>query len=155
MLVPLWQPDNDSPDSLVFSLQAGEVALFAATGFARKRTRTDPVEMDSPQFACLHRLIFDDSKERVLALEPSSYCDYLYEIAASDRIIYDEPVYVHGCICGLSKCSNTMLWAVPGIYYFHLNDTTSIGKAQVWVEIFKADKLPIHLLGDFIGVSHA
>lgn len=155
MLVPIWQDDNDTPDSLVFSLQPGDVALLVATGFARKRTRTDAVEMDSPQFACLHRLIFDDRKGHVTALEPTSYCDYLYDVIAIDRIIYDEPVYVHGCGVGLSKCSNTMLWALPGIYYFHLNDTTAIGKAQVWVDVYKADKLPIHMLGDFIGVSHA
>lgn len=154
MLVPLWQSDNDTPDSSVFTIRSGDMALLVATGFAPKRTRTGPAEMESPQFACLHQLIFADSNSRTIALEPCSACDYVYDIAASDIAAYDEPVYVNGQPWGLSKCNNTMLWALPGTYYLHLNDTTGIGKAQVWVEAFPVGKLPLGMLGDFIGVCH-
>lgn len=154
MLVPMWQADNDTPDSQVFSIQPGEVALLVATGFARKRTRISQTEMDSAQFACLHRLIFADGKSTTIALEPCNYCDYMYAVVANTAV-YDEPVSVNGRTVGLSRCDNTMLWALPGIYYLHLNDTTGIGKAQVWIDVFNADKLPLNLLGDFTGVCHA
>lgn len=155
MLVPLWQSDNHTPDSLVFTLRKREVALLVAKGFARKRTRTTQEEMDSPQFACLHHLIVEQGEDHSLALEPCTCCDYVYDITATDAIIYDEPVYLHGHPIGLSKCNNIMLWALPGTYYFHLNDTTAIGTAQVWIDVFKSGELPSNLLGDFTGVCHA
>lgn len=152
MLIPMWQSTNDTPDSLVFTLRTGEVALLVATGFALKRTRTTQTEMESPQFACLHQLIFEYNKDHALALEPCTCCDYMYDINVTDATIYDEPVYVRGCPVGLSKRNNTMLWALPGSYYFHLNDTTGIGTAQVWIDVFKSEELPLNLLGDFTGV---
>lgn len=154
MLVSLWQSDNDTPDSSVFTVRPGNAAILVATGFALKRTRTDPAEMESPQFACLHHLLFVDKNSRILALEPCSACDYVYDIIATDVSAYDEPVYVNGQPWGLSKCNNTMLWALPGTYYLHLNDTTGIGKAQVWIEIIGIEKLPLSVLGDFTGVCH-
>lgn len=155
MLIPMWQPANDTPDSLVFTLRTGEVALLVAEGFARKRTRTTSTEMDSPQFACLHQLIFEYSNDVALALEPCTCCDYMYDINVTDATIHDVPVYLNGHPVGLSKCNNTILWALPGSYYFHLNDTTAIGTAQVWIDVFKAEELPLSMLGAFTGVCHA
>lgn len=155
MLIPMWQSTNNTPDSLVFTLHTGEVALLEATGFSRKRTRTTQSEMESPQFACLHRLIFEYDSGSSIALEPCTCCDYMYEIGSTNTKIYDEPVYLHGKPLGLSKCNNTMVWALPGSYYFHLNDTTGIGQAQVWIDVFKSEELPLGLLGDFTGVCHA
>lgn len=151
----MWQPTNDTPDSLAFTVRIGETALLVASGFKRLRTCTSATEMQSKQFACLHRLIFEYSAERPVALEPCTCCDYMYEHSSFSSIIYDEPVMVNGKFLGLSKCDNTMLLALPGTYYFHLNDTTAIGTAQVWIEIYKTEELPLALLGDFTGVCHA
>lgn len=155
MLIPMWQPTNDTPDSLVFTLRANEVALLVATGFARYRTRTTVTEMRSPQFACLHRLIFEYNADTPVALEPCTCCDFLYEHNPEWAIVFDEPVQLNGCVLGLSKCHNTMLLGVPGSYYFHLNDTTAIGRAQVWIDVFKSDELPLQLLGEYMGGRHA
>lgn len=155
MLIPMWQPTNNTPDSLVFTLRNNEVAMLIATGFAKKRARTTYSEFDSPQFACLHRLVFEYNPKKPVVLEPCTCCDYMFEFSDEWSTVYDEPVYVNGCSMGLSKCNNTMVLALPGSYYFHLNDTTAIGKAQVWIEVFKSEELPLDLLGDLTGVRHA
>lgn len=155
MLIPMWQPTNDTPDSLVFTLRTGEVALLVATGFAKKRTKTTATEFDSAQLACLHRLIFEHNPDNIIALEPCTCCDFMYEFNSRSSVVYDEPVRVNGKTLGLSKCDNTMLLALPGSYYFHLNDTTAIGKAQVWIDVYKSGELPLELLGEYTGVNNA
>lgn len=152
MLIPMWQPKNDTLDSLVFTLNAGEVALLVATGFDKHRTRTTDSEFTSLQQACLHRLIFECNPIPSVMLEPCSCCDYMYELTGNKlSVVYDEPVMRNGCFISLSKCNNTMLLALPGSYYFHLNDTTAIGKAQIWIDVFKSDVLPLNLLSAYMG----
>lgn len=158
MLIPMWQDGNNTLDSLVFTLRPGEVALVVATGFAKHRTRTTDTEFDSPQIACLHRIILEPNlTSGVVALEPCSCCDFAYEFnpRAELVVVYDEPVYVNGRVFGLSKCDNTQVLALPGTYYFHLNDTTAIGNAQIWIDVFKPGTLPLNLLSGFTGVCHA
>lgn len=154
MLIPLWQSTNHTANSLAFTLCANEVALFVAMGFESSRTKTTASEMRSPQKACLHRIIVEYNPEQPTALEPCNSCEFMYEYHPTKSTVYDEPVRVNGCVFSLSKCNNTMLLALPGTYYFHLNDTTAIGQVQIWVEIYKVDELPLALLGDYLGGCH-
>lgn len=154
MLISLWQPDNATLDSAPFTLKPGEAAILTATGFAKKRTKTTAEEFDSSQVACLHRLIALISPSGVVTDEPSSLCDALSANIYATTIV-DTAVRVNGSTLGLSKCNNTLVFALPGTYYFHLNDTTAIGAAQVWLDIVQADKLPAELLKDFTGGCHA
>lgn len=155
MVIPLWQPDNATPDSSVFTIKPGEVAVFTATGFAKKRARTTAEEFDSPQLACLHKLIVLTNPDGEVIDEPSSVCDALSDSVVFTTTVIDEPVRVNCSTVSISKCSNTLLWALPGLYHWHLNDTTAIGAAQIWMEIFQSSELPLGMLADFTGVSHA
>lgn len=154
-MIPLWEDGNNTPDSFVFTLKAGEVALLTASGFAARRVKTSASEMDGPQMACLRRLIFDCIPGEVVALEPCSYCDFMFAQGDMTKsIACDEAVNVNGNALGLSLCNNTLLLALPGSYYFHLNDTTAIGQAQIWIEKYKADELPSALFEQFTGECH-
>lgn len=154
-MIPLWQNGNETQDSPIFTIDVGKVAVLFATGFAAKRVRVSETELDGPQFACLRRVIFDCAPGVVVALEPCSYCDYLYEQGSLTKsIICDEGVYVNGNALGLSKCNNLMVLGLPGSYYFHLNDTTAIGKAQIWVEMYNIADLPASLITQFTGECH-
>lgn len=104
---------------------------------------------------CLHRLIFEYNPAKPIALEPCTCCDFMFEFSDSWSTVYDEPVRINGKPVALTKCNNTMLLSLPGTYYFHLNDTTAIGQAQVWIDIYKKEELPLELLGEYTGVSNA
>lgn len=135
----------------MFTISAGEIALFTASGFAAERVRVSASEMVSPQVACLHRIGIDYAEGQPLTMEPSSSCDFAVVNSLVQSVIYDEPVYANGCTVGVSKCKNILLFGLPGTYYFHLNDTTAIGKAQVWLEVLKSKDLPLRLLDSFMG----
>lgn len=154
-MIPLWQDGNNTTDSLVFTLKAGEVALLVATGFEAKRVKTSASELDGPQFACLRRLIFDCEPGVIVALEPCSYCDFMFEQGSMTKsIACDQGVYVNGNALGLSKCNNTMLLTVPGSYYFHLNDDTAIGQAQIWIEKYNVEDFPSPTFAQYSGECH-
>lgn len=149
-MIPLWLPSNETQDSSVFKVCPGTVALLVATGFERFRTRTEAKEFESPQLACIHRLIFDYETVAVGALEPRSACDYLYEITQTLTHVTDEVVWNKRCMWSIGGCDNTKIIAVPGTYYLHLNDASAIGQAQVWIDVYKTADMPIELLKDLL-----
>lgn len=147
-MIPLWLPENETQDSSVFTLTPGKVALLFATGFERYKVRTDSAEARSPQSACLHRLIFECERVPVGALAPCSVCDYLFNFTRTVCNYTDGPVWTGDCVWSLRACDNTKLIGLPGVYYLHLNDETAVGTAQVWIEMYRADQLPLGALAN-------
>lgn len=150
MLVPLWLPDNETQDSSVFKVLDGYTALLVATGFERFRVNTETKEFRSPQLACLHRLIFLVDQVNVGALEPRTACDYLYEVTQNITNVTDEVMYRSDCMLTLGGCDTVGVLPIPGTYYFHLNDATAIGTAQIWIELYRNDNLPQSLLTGYV-----
>lgn len=145
-MIPLWLPDNNTLDSSVFRICPGQVALLVATGFKRYKVRTDPAAFQSPHLACFHRVIVDYETKLVGSLEPRTTCDYLYEITQTLTHEIDTVLWSNGCLMSIGGCNNIKLFAIPGSYYLRLNDVTSLGEAQVWIDLYKADELPLDLL---------
>lgn len=150
MLIPLWLPDNETQDSSVFKVLAGHTALLIATGFERFRVNTDAKEFRSPQLACLHQVIFDYDQVGVGALEPRTVCDCVYEFTRTVVNITDVLMQRNGCALSLGSCTSFALLSLPGSYYFHLNDETAVGTAQVWVDFHKNENLPQSLLTGYV-----
>lgn len=148
-MMPLWSPENDTPDSSIFKVRTGFTAILIATGFSRFRTNTDAKEFRSPHLACLHRLILSDGTIPVGALEPCSACDYIYDISPA-IVVTDEVARHSGCLMSVGGCDTIGVLPIPGIYYLHLNDATSIGTAQVWIEMYQNDSLPLPLLERYV-----
>ena len=120
-LYPLWKNTNKTEFSSVFSVPPGQVCVLFASGL-QKYKYTFPV--DKANLPC--GWIFDTEK------------------SGADEII-DEVVRSCSDPWQLSMCSNLRVIGVPGTYRLELNDTTAIGKAQVFAELYNAKTFPMQV----------
>lgn len=149
-MTPLWTDDNHTADSAAFTVRPGEAALVVATGLLPQRVKTDAKEFDSPQLACLSRLIpIAETTIRTTVVSPCPQCasSQAYERIESSTV--EVPVLIDGCRWQIDACNNIRILALPGTYRFHLNDETAVGEAQIYVEIYKLEQLAPNIKPEF------
>lgn len=135
----LWAPDNFTQFSSLINVPAGKVAVLFAVGLKPVAYRT----MDSikrPQVVCVRRVLFGFA-----GAQPRSHDQHccVYDVADMKGMqIEDEIVQTCGKPWMMSMCRNLACIPLPGIYRLELNDTTAIGEAQVYVEIYDNDAIP-------------
>lgn len=149
-MYPLWLQNNDTQNSLVFVVSPGWVASLFATGFERFAAHLNSEDFESPQLACLHRIVLRHKVKNVGLPEPGNCCSILGEIKTLDTTVFDEEVWNEHCLWSMGSCDNIKILPFPGTYYFHLNDETAVGKAQIWVDFFKSDEIPLHMMRELL-----
>lgn len=149
-MTPLWPEDNHTVDSEIFHVRPGEAALLVAAGLLAHRVRASQEEFDEPQSACLSRLVSSDGTVvKRTVTSPCPQCTGVLEYSSTAGSSIEVPVMVNGCRWTISACNNFRILAVPGAYRLHLNDETAIGKAQIYVDIFKLEQLAPNIKPEF------
>lgn len=142
-LYPLWKNTNKTEFSSVFSVPPGQVCVLFASGLQKYKYRVDASEVQVPQVFCVRRLLHNFTFPVDKANLP---CGWIFdtEKSGADEII-DEIVRSCSDPWQLSMCSNLRVIGVPGTYRLELNDTTAIGKAQVFAELYNAKTFPMQV----------
>lgn len=148
MIATLWAKDNQTLDSALFEVEEGKVVSLFAVGLELERVREDASVPKDMQRICVSKVVREynaTTKKRCIEFPPRSFCacTFCFESTLVDWIdLVEEAVAgTEGC-WQLTPCSNFRLIGVPGIYRLHLNDTTAIGKAQVYAEQYDISAIP-------------
>ena len=131
-------------DNEVFGVRCAARAVRSIDEFKRSIHRSDSDKPVTAQVAFLHKLLFTyDLDSRPVACE-CGVID-LHSLGAKANIIADEVIRSGGSKWAqLAAGCNVGLLAIPGNYQFEFNDDAMIGVAQVYLELFDTDKLPVH-----------
>lgn len=140
----LWAPWVDSQDSFVFHLRPFQFAYIFATRFEKYKTRASAQELETRQYACLHKVLFEFSCDCTPPFAPAyENCDCIFDVSkVAPTVVEDEVVWIDGCMWRVSQKDNYKILDFPGFYYFHLNDATAVGEAQIYIEIFNKHHKP-------------
>lgn len=141
MNYPLWEKTNKTLFSSVFNVAPGNVCLLFANDLAAWKIRAEASESKVPQLVCVRRVLheFDASS----AKKKDSTCGWIFDIGeVKANKIADALVRTCGVPWQLSMCKNIGIIGVPGSYRLELNDSTAIGVAQVYAELYTASDFP-------------
>lgn len=146
-MTPLWDCENETQYSSIFTIKPGYVGLLIASGFEKYRYRASAEEAQALQGACVYKYMAFDSCHLDKAIVPVSICDYVYDYSMV-HTTFDEawaPVNRCGKSWFISACDNIKIIGIPGTYQLYLNDSTAIGQAQVWLDTLPFDKIPVQV----------
>jgi hypothetical protein len=144
MVKPLWLKTNTTLYSSPFNVPSGQTALLFAVGFGRSKKRTSATEVQVAQCAVLHRLLFDYEVNK----DPAPACGGVLDLKKiKATTIVDDVV----CQCGhewagFNMGNNLALLGLPGNYQFVFNSEEMIGKAQIYLELYDNNNLPVQAL---------
>ena len=144
MVKPLWLKTNTTLYSSPFNVPAGQTALLFAVGFERYVIRKEATEAQVLQCAKLHRLLFDYEVEK----DKSPACGGILDLKKiKAKTLVDQVV----CKCGtewagFNMGNNLALLGLPGNYLFEFNSESMIGKAQIYLELYDNNNLPVQAL---------
>lgn len=128
-----------------FRVNVGTVVLLTATGFKEKKRRTDAMQFDGPQVACVRRLLFGHECKPVPEQVP---CGWILDPHKVHATIDSDDVVISGCQpWQLTACNNIGIIALPGVYQLEFNDATMVGVTQVYAERYNLEALPVGLSG--------
>lgn len=139
MNYPLWMPTNKTLYSSVFCVQPQHVCVLFADGLEEWKVRVDS-SIRVPQSVFIRRVLHDYDKIKAReALRP----EWIFDISKvrADKIV-DACVRTCGVPWDLQKCKNLGIIGVPGSYRLELNDSTAIGVAQVYAEMYNVTDFP-------------
>lgn len=138
----LWSPQNKTLYSSAFSVAPGYVGLLFATGLELYKVRTSASEIVGPQTVCVRRLLFGFDGYKP---EPD-LCGWIFNMDnVQVETLVDSLVHVCGLPWQLTACRNIGIIGVPGNYRLELNDSTAIGTAQVYAEIYNIESIPLQV----------
>lgn len=142
MSIELWAPTNKTLFSSVFTVPPMKVCLLFGANFELEKFRVDASEFVSPQAVCVRRVMHgfvapDVSRES---------CGWVFDIdSVRADMIVDEVVTSCGAPWQLTLCRNIGIIGLPGSYRLELNDSTALGKLQVYAELYDADSFPTQI----------
>lgn len=142
MLKALWEQSNTSLYSSVFNVPPAQVCVLFANGLEPWKVRADAAEVMVPQSVCVRRLLhgFEGIKP------DKDQCGWIFNM---DSVRADKLVDLLVQTCGLSwqltACRNIGIVGVPGHYRLELNDSTAVGTAQVYAELYDAKSIPLQV----------
>jgi hypothetical protein len=144
MVRPLWLKTNSTLYSSPFNVPAGQTAILYAVGFGKFVTRKSAVEWKANQRAIIHRLLFEYESKSDSAISCGGIIDMK---TVQSKVLVDQPVCRCGCEWGaLTMGNNLALLGLPGNYLLQFNSEEMIGKAQVYLELYDNNNLPVHAL---------
>lgn len=139
----LWPETNRTLFSDVFSVPPGQVCLLFAANFERYKYRVDATEPATAQVVCVRKLLHSFNKDTGDTPLP---CGFVFDTGSiKAEILADTLVYGSNGTWSLNRCRNIGLIGLPGSYRLELNDATAVGVAQVYAELYDADKIPLHV----------
>ena len=146
MLKPLWDQSNTSLFSSIFNVPPGNVCVLFASGLLLQKVRSTADDIIGPQVVCIRRLLHDYEG---LKATPD-VCGWTFNIdnVHADKIV-DMLVQTCGYPWQLTSCRNIGIIGVPGHYRLELNDSTAIGVAQVYAELYDIKSIPLQVQGLF------
>lgn len=141
-LKALWEPTNKSNTSSVFTVPVGKVCVLYAVGLEQDKVRQTADEFLAPQALCVRKIIAEH-----LPVEDIDACHWVVDMTRffATHTIVDSFVQSNGCSWSLDACSNMRIIGVPGTYCLELNDTTAIGKVQVYAELYDINHIPMQV----------
>lgn len=141
---PLWSATNNTLYSSLINVPPGAVAVLFATGLQSEAYRsTDSIKR--PQIVCVQRVLFGFDTPSTPGFTP---CVYDVDMLRGKEIVA-EFVMTCGKPWQMSKKRNIAVIPLPGIYRLQLNDSTAIGEAQVYVELYSVNDIPPQSLSLF------
>lgn len=142
---PLWSDTNKTLYSSIFAVPEKHVCLLFADGLEKYKYREES-EIRTEQTVCIRRVLHHYDRPP----KNDSTCDWVFDIKdVRAKKIVDAIVRTCGLPWQLTQCRNIGIIGVPGSYRLELNDSTAIGKAQVYAELFSAKSLPSHVISLF------
>ena len=144
MVKPLWLKTNTTLFSSPFNVPAGQTAVLYATGFGRSVVRKSATEVQVSQCAILHRLLFEYEVKNEAPMCGGGIIDLK---KAKAKTLVDQVV----CKCGhewagFNMGNNIALLGLPGNYLFEFNSEEMIGVAQIYLELYDNNNLPVQAL---------
>ncbi len=142
MLKPLWEQSNTSLFSSVFNVPPGQVCILFADGLELWKVRSDASEVVVPQTICVRKMLhsFDGIKPDI------DRCGWVFSVdSVRTNKIVDSLVQTCGLPWQLTACRNIGIIGVPGHYRLELNDSTAIGTAQVYAELYDTKSIPLQV----------
>lgn len=143
MSYPLWASTNQTMFSSVFNVPPGKVCVLFASKLQRDKYRVDNSEFLSPQSVCVRRLVHSFDQVKFTRRSDCS-CDWIFDVDAYSADVVADEIVDTGCCWTLTRDNNLGIIAVPGTYRLELNDSTAIGEAQVYADLYSAENFPIH-----------
>lgn len=153
-VVPPCDPEEEValPESLfakersnLFRISPGSAMLLTATGFKQRKKRTDAMQFDGPQVACVRRILFGHECKPLPEQVP---CGWILDPRQIHATLDSDDVVISGCTpWQLTACNNIGIIALPGVYQLEFNDSTMVGVAQVYAERYNLEELPSTLSG--------
>ena len=142
MSQPLWSDINRTPYSSVFTVPPGKVCVLFAAKLQKEKYREDNSDFMSPQAVCVRRLVHDFDQSKFLIRSDCGCCDWIFDVEGyTEEVVADELVGTN-CCWMLTKNKNMGIIGVPGTYRLELNDSTAIGEAQVYADLYDAADFP-------------
>lgn len=144
MVKPLWLKSNTTLYSSPFNVPAGQTAVLFAVGFEKSVVRKTATDVKVSQCAILHKLLFDYEVKKDEPISCGGIID-LKKVKATTLV--DQIV----CQCGhewagFNMGNNIALLGLPGNYLFEFNTEDMIGKAQIYLELYDNNNLPVQAL---------
>lgn len=142
MSQPLWSEINRTMYSSIFNVPPGKVCVLFASKLKREKYRVDNSEFASPQTVCVRRLVHNFDQVKFTRRSDCGCCDWIFDVDAYSADMVADEVVDTGCCWSLTREKNLGIIAVPGTYRLEINDSTAIGEAQVYADLYDAKNFP-------------